>query len=357
MCYRHSTIISDSRHTRAPYSLISSFCKAEKTNFSFSCHLTEMHQYSELIPPYWVEDECASSIDKSACSQVRANDQPLKGIGKLKTLSDSASEGTTSTVDETISAAGNPDEPFCHSKIKFDIQATVIHFVKPRHEMTPDEFNGTWYRTSDFTRISSWNRMTVKLMRQNGSLEGEPDHCIRGLEHRLKGQQKLRQTLKTNAIYAVLNEQARQREYGVNPERLCDVYRGYTYSCVQEALARGIEDERTLQEVSDLPCSKAQTEERNRRRSTILFDEDDLTELRVLMDSQGEDEIDPSEELKPSTASMERDTTGYSKETNQEKKKHSKLSRFSRFFKKKEEGKGTRSQDPPQRRKYRRSSM
>lgn len=290
------------------------------------------------------------------------------------------------------------------TKVKFDSDnLTKIHWVPPRSDLSAEEFKEVWLGASDYSRISSWNRMTVKMMRQQGTLDEEPEHCSRGLEHRLKGQQRLRQTAKTNAIYGVLHEQSRQRGSESSVQRIADIYRGYAFGSDEEAKQKGDQDEmaakeffvrpsRQLRRQSALATSTSRgrifdqgdsTETRPRRQvrrqsaiatsstaiatsstaiavSSRIHDEDDSSDLRALING-GEDEVDASKELIPLPKGDD-DKSSFEEKV----KKQSKVKRLSRFLKKigsKQESKSEqpcRSSSPippPPTRRLRRSSM
>jgi hypothetical protein len=241
------------------------------------------------------------------------------------------------------SCQSEEEEPFVHSKIRFDLECTQVEYVEPKSELTPEEFDNTWYSASEFSKISSWNRMLVKMVRQCGDLEEEPDHCIRGLEHRLSGQKDARSSLKTNSIYAVLQEQARQRRFKQNRdhEKIAQLYRDSTLTCSQEALERGKQDEVDAKEEEVKPIRRKSSF----RKSMIVFDDSDLQELRDIMDHDEEDQFDyPSEELRPrqprrrhstSASSWEEDDDPPAFKEDKKASKKSKGSRISKLFKKK----------------------
>jgi hypothetical protein len=233
----------------------------------------------------------------------------------------SSDDATTKTADSSTSSLaldGTSSNLFrsidrwperVDTKVKFDVDnLTKIHWVPPRSDLSPEEFKEVWLGASDYTGISTWNRMTVKMIRQQGTLEEEPDHCIRGLEHRLKGQQRLRQTAKTNAIYGVLHEQSRQREHGYNVQKIADIYRGYAFGSDEEAKQKGIQDEIASKESVARPrrqlrrqsavASSRRTFEEDDLRARRTFDEDDSMDARALKNG-GEDEVDATETFKP----------------------------------------------------------
>ena len=204
--------------------------------------------------------------------------------------------GTVGTNESGLSSSSSEEEePVVHSKIRFDLDDTRINFVTTRSELSPEEFEETWYTASEFSKISSWNRMLVKTMKQFGNLGEEPDHCIRGLEHRLSGQKDARTSQKTHSIYAVLQEQARQRRFKLtkDQEKIANLYAEKCFRSVQEALVRGEQDE------IDARDQEHATQRPSLRKSFVTFDDNDLQDLKEIMEHEEEDKFDfASDEFK-----------------------------------------------------------
>jgi hypothetical protein len=173
--------------------------------------------------------------------------------------------------------------------------------------------------------------MTVKLMKQQGNLDNEPDHCIRGLEHRLKGEHERRKNLKINSIYAVLQEQSRQRSSKIkNLTTISDIYRHHTISCAAQAYEKGLQDQKAVQEE---PVKRM-----TQRRSSILFDEDDFKSLLELdlEDESERFEIRVMEEANP-MGSKQRpiEEEDGDEEKGEKKKKRVTMRSVGSFFKRK----------------------
>ena len=215
----------------------------------------------------------------------------------------------------------NDDET---AKVRFDLSKTETRPVRGRHEMNQEDYKDVWYVRSDFNKIASWNRMTVKLFRQHATSSDNDEndsslfltasqlgttadlqdgndnvHCIRGLEHRLKGQGAKRTEQKINAIYSVLGEQAkikRSGKQGKDPtKKIAAVYGEHTYSHVTEAVHRGSQDQRVAQDIhagKDTAIANASTGEstgkkENRRRSGISMSFDDC-DFNALVEEEEE---------------------------------------------------------------------
>ena len=227
-------------------------------------------------------DECSNSyrtLIVTECDQIFGFPQrQFAAVAEART----ATEKNTTTPSKISDDFGG-DSSSSSTTVQFDLDITITHEVMGRHEYSPEDYFQTWFLPKDFERINSWNRMTVKLFRQLDKTGighyDDSEHCIRGLEHRLKGQNFQRTTTKTNAIYAVLMEQARQRKTPVEngPDRIAAVYNDHTYCCVTNAHERGLQDE--IDAAADLDQNDHNPQSRN---SALLFDEYDLEELRNL---------------------------------------------------------------------------
>jgi hypothetical protein len=296
------------------------------------------------MPPAWVlEQDCVvSSMETSELNQygVSCDDATFKTASTDESCSSYSSPGLDSASIHSLARSIDDRWPEREdTKVKFDLDhLTKVHSIPNRDELSPQEYKDVWLGPSDYNRITSWNRMTVKMVRQRGTLDDEPEHCSRGLEHRLKGQQRFRQSVKTNAIYGVLHEQARQRVSGSNVQRIADIYRGYVFGNDEEAKKRGIQDEIDAKK----SCRHARTQSALGTTLVKAFDEDDLKDLRALMNG-GEDEGDASEVLGPHPKPEDDDKSS----TFEEKvKKRSKVKRISSFFKKKSSKPSNKSEQP-----------
>ncbi len=176
-----------------------------------------------------------------------------------------------------VTCAGSDQYPWSHSKIRFNLDDTKVVEVGARGMLTSADCRNIWYQPSDFSRMSSHNRSTVKMMREFGSIDDELDHCIRGLEHKVHGESEHVKDIRLNAVYAVLKEQSRQRKLNNKDEqRVAEIYREHVFSSMRKAQERGFDDEATVRQ--------DQGRGQNRQRSHLMtaFDDFDLKELREL---------------------------------------------------------------------------
>lgn len=158
-----------------------------------------------------------------------------------------------------------------HSKIRFDVGVTVFE-VRARSLIPLTEKRSIWYQPSDFAKISSLNRSAVKVLRENPD---DPDHCGRGLEHKLYGDSDRINDIKVNSIFSVLKEQSRQRKSNVKDEaKIAKIYKEHVFSSAKTALEKGLNDEKSARQ-EEKPKMK-------QRRSGAAFDDFDLKELQDL---------------------------------------------------------------------------
>lgn len=162
------------------------------------------------------------------------------------------------------------------SKIRFNVDLSIIE-VTSRGMMTSAECRSIWYQPNDFTRMSSQNRSAIKMVREFGSQDDDPDLCIRGLEHKLLGDSEHVKDIRVNAIYSVLKEQSRQRKSNIRDEkRIAELYREHAFSSAKQAQERGFDDERVAKQ------SLVQDQNRKSFSSMAAFDDFDLKLLQQL---------------------------------------------------------------------------
>lgn len=347
------------------------------------------------MPPAWVIEEC---MNQHGAFYVESPPPVVPPVKKESIVTVSTEEethcetesenGSSSTSLQVIVTAGGDE---CDSKVRFDLRES-LHEVPARQDMTEEDMSTIWYRPCDFANIASWNRMTVKIFRQYAKEFGgandicqdilEGDQCLRGLEHRLKGVNALRGEIKTNAIYSVLGEQARRKREGLpkDPQKLANVYSEHTYSCISDAINKGIRDEmaaKDLSEVDNAPQPQQASQAKSRRTSHLYaFDDFDVRSLRDDL-SAASDHIPvpiPNTKISTSAAPSNKATTAQREDDEEsfrvkaKREKRGSIS-FSKFFKKKgskskskkqkEAAATTSSAEPqlPARRRHRRSSM
>lgn len=181
------------------------------------------------------------------------------------------------TEEENVGSSDNEkkeeEESWPHSKIRFDLDGVKFFEVKARTMITSAERRAIWYQPIDFSKMSSMNRSSIKILRENPD---ERDHCARGLEHKLNGESDHINDIKVNSIFSVLKEQSRQRKSNTtDPLRISQIYKEHVFASEQKARELGFSDEKSAKE-------EEFAEKVERRRSFGAFDDFDLKELQDL---------------------------------------------------------------------------
>eukprot|EP00540_Astrosyne_radiata_P015241 CAMPEP_0116843118 /NCGR_PEP_ID=MMETSP0418-20121206/11906_1 /TAXON_ID=1158023 /ORGANISM="Astrosyne radiata, Strain 13vi08-1A" /LENGTH=179 /DNA_ID=CAMNT_0004473827 /DNA_START=60 /DNA_END=599 /DNA_ORIENTATION=- len=128
------------------------------------------------------------------------------------------------------------------SKVQF---ASKVRLVRIEHinEMIHEQVSEIWYSSAEFMEIRTKNDRCLELLTTGKAVEDE-DHTMRGLECRTQAGYERRRRNKRNALYAVLDEQERQRKSGtLDPEVIAGVYLLESEHCTEDALEQGIVDE------------------------------------------------------------------------------------------------------------------
>lgn len=126
--------------------------------------------------------------------------------------------------------------------------------------------------------------VTVRFMTAGRCLEESDEHCTRGLEYRTPQGSQKRQANKWNAVEAVLDEQHRQCEEGVNDdESLSRVYKTVGDRCQMEALERGLAD---AEAVSAAKTGKRKSSSPRRTMTRMLMRDPNARRRAVLEDLQ-----------------------------------------------------------------------
>jgi hypothetical protein len=135
--------------------------------------------------------------------------------------------------------------------VQFDLESIHIHFIPLVDEMTPEEIDGTWYDSSEYKRIKTVNRRLVNIMRSEGCRTDDDErnnldelYCFRGLESRLEKEREGRHRRRNQTAQIIFLEQQREFYGGVkDPERIRELLEPYTREALDDAMARGKEDE------------------------------------------------------------------------------------------------------------------
>lgn len=154
-------------------------------------------------------------------------------------------------------------------KCNFSLDTTVVHHIEHLRDLSFEERIVRWYTDEDFDKIKS---KVVKVLRKrlqnNGVLEETDKQTFRGLEHRTKQGAIERQTNKVNTIYAVIQEQVRQREEEriFDPSILAAASLTTSAAAIQRARERALQDEEWIKEDLEAIREEYKKKERTTRR-------------------------------------------------------------------------------------------
>ena len=126
-------------------------------------------------------------------------------------------------------------------------------------DFTKSELRTTWYSQEEIASIRQQTKDMMKMLQRAqesqklGNKHRQEDiinkYCIRGLEHRTRKGMKAKATSRMMGWDAVLNEQERQKEFGVggrqhhDEESIAHLYKQTTTYAIAMALQRAKEDE------------------------------------------------------------------------------------------------------------------
>ena len=113
------------------------------------------------------------------------------------------------------------------------------------NNFTDDEVDRAWYKRQDFTAMKQSFQSIVRRL-GNGSWEGDSDtETARGLEYRHREGAMKRKVNKLNGLMAVLDEQERQWQNGIehNDVAISDAYVSINLKCSFSARMMGMKDE------------------------------------------------------------------------------------------------------------------
>jgi hypothetical protein len=171
--------------------------------------------------------------------------------------------------------------PSTDREVRFDLNH-VVHVVKGRRQMSPEEYQQKWNTKAEFAVIKAHNTASVKHHTVNDRLLKTDKYCIRGLEHRLRRARARRNAVRINSISAVLTEQARQKEGWKGGESdIRKIYREYNQSSAHDSHQQGLMDEREVRNNCDLPT----------RRHAVVLNDFNLKDLEVPEGEVEEEEL------------------------------------------------------------------
>lgn len=123
-------------------------------------------------------------------------------------------------------------------------QVVAVRPIKHVDNMTDEELDDIWYNRDDFDGFKMSFLRIVKLLSSGAYLGDDENNCARGLEGRTREGAFLRKANKYHGRQAVLCEQQRQRNLGINDENfISKAYIVENLRCRLTALERGIQDQ------------------------------------------------------------------------------------------------------------------
>lgn len=201
------------------------------------------------------------------------------------------SDDDSSPFDQCDSSNSGCGEPLSMSSSSSSTRTPTVRFAQEDeifdhlhiNDFTEDDINATWFRPDEFRQMRSQIQQSVsEIEEQDGQGVDTDTLTMRGLEFRtIEGGMK-RSFHKREAYAAVLEEQTRQRRYGLeNLERIAAAYQIVSYKCLGMALLRAVQDEQDARESSvSSPSSTTESTspvkpyeaELNSRRLAVLED-------------------------------------------------------------------------------------
>lgn len=137
--------------------------------------------------------------------------------------------------------------------VSFHDRVQIIEFEKP----TEYTRGIIWYRKDEYDIIKARNSLIVK-MTKSGSFEESEEHSFRGLEHKLKEGFRIRRLNKIEVLRAVIEEQERQVDCGVNdPELVAEASRKASLTSREKGLYFGMKDSEHSYAYNADKCAKA----------------------------------------------------------------------------------------------------
>lgn len=129
------------------------------------------------------------------------------------------------------------------SNVRFVLAENKLYPIPHVNDMTNEEVSATWYGMQDFDKMKAEMLVIVKRMMKGDKIEETNEVTIRGLEYRTRKGAIRRQHHKYESINAVLDEQDRQIEEGIDdPELLRQVYLEISVPCHYEMNQLALDD-------------------------------------------------------------------------------------------------------------------
>ena len=117
-----------------------------------------------------------------------------------------------------------------------------------------EEIAAVWFCKKDFEEMKRSFANTLRLIAYGEFRGDNEDHCARGLEFRTRAGALERRENKWNALNAVLDEQDRQKELGINNDKLLSqIYITENRHCRQAASKLALRDEEEAMTLHQTP--------------------------------------------------------------------------------------------------------
>lgn len=177
------------------------------------------------------------------------------------------------TVVSKKQSSSRKKQPVAAKKSVSFNEVVHVHFTLHVDDLNDEEYFGTWYQKRDFQMMRAEFAKTVVRISNGVHVADSEDHCARGLEYRTKVGAQKRKLNKLHGLCAVLKEQDRQIDLGINDQTaLREVYMKESHKCKQEALSLGISDENEaiairIEEEARIMREQAQEEESTEQES------------------------------------------------------------------------------------------
>jgi hypothetical protein len=144
--------------------------------------------------------------------------------------------------DELVKAT--PQE----KSVAFSIDIEV-HEITALSDLSEEDQNLIWYRTTDFERIKKELAVTLEKSKNYEPIIEEEGHCMRGLEAKTKFGARRRKNNKLKALDAVWNQQVSLwRKKMEDPIAIASAYKPHSLNSKFPAVKAAIDDEKYVNE-------------------------------------------------------------------------------------------------------------
>jgi hypothetical protein len=132
-------------------------------------------------------------------------------------------------------------------RLRFSLELNQVFPVVHIDDMDEADIHEIWYAKRDYKEIKKNLISIIRKMTNGENIVETHKQTLLGLEHRTREGTLLRGYLRLAALTAVMNEQERQWDEGVqDDERLAKVCRDVTSLCQEKSHAKALQDEAAL---------------------------------------------------------------------------------------------------------------